>query len=322
MNLDYYIKNKTCPITLKRVTHVQIDPLNLFCWFRIHIGSRIVEYKLSTIELDIIDLIEKYRHILYGHIANNKLSDNNLRKPLTKYDIERIVAEGDYPQSPKELKDGLLLHILSRQQYDGQKNIWTYYENDMFAKLYFRNIEELKFYFESINSAGLVDISMAGTDGIDGFGFNLTYKGLEYLTNLHQEGKHSNKCFIAMSFDFDNPNIAKIRDSILKAIESTNFKPLIISNEHLKSDQTINDGIIAGINKSRFLIADFTEQKDGVYFESGYAAGKGLKVIYTCRKDHFKKSHFDTNHFPHILYDTPEELTKKLIDKIEAWVID
>jgi len=38
------------------------------------------------------------------------------------------------------------------------------------------------------------------------------------------------------------------------------------------------------------------------------------------RKKDFDDAHFDINHFPHILYNNPEELKQKLIDKINAWV--
>lgn len=75
------------------------------------------------------------------------------------------------------------------------------------------------------------------------------------------------------------------------------------------------------MKSSKFCIADFTEQRDGVYFESGFAVGLGKKVIYTCHKKWFKKSHFDTNHFPHIIYESMQELKEKLDNKIKAWII-
>ena len=37
--------------------------------------------------------------------------------------------------------------------------------------------------------------------------------------------------------------------------------------------------------------------------------------------DDFKQTHFDTNHYPHIVYETYEDLEEKLIDKINAWII-
>jgi hypothetical protein len=114
----------------------------------------------------------------------------------------------------------------------------------------------------------------------------------------------------------------EIRSAIKQAIIETGFIPIIVDEIHVKSDVTINDEILASIKKSRFCISDFTQQKNGVYFEAGYALGRGLKVIYTCTREDFNNAHFDINHYLHILYDTPEQLKKGLIDKIEAWIKD
>jgi hypothetical protein len=57
-----------------------------------------------------------------------------------------------------------------------------------------------------------------------------------------------------------------------------------------------------------------------VYFEAGYALGRGLKVIYTCREDQIDEAHFDTRNYPHILWKDADELKKKLIDKIEVFI--
>jgi nucleoside 2-deoxyribosyltransferase len=120
-----------------------------------------------------------------------------------------------------------------------------------------------------------------------------------------------------MSF---SESVNDIRQTIKKVCEDLGYQAILIDEIHLDSAQTINDGIIAEIRKSKFMCADFTEQKDGVYFESGYALGQSKKVIYSCRDDWFDKSHFDTNHFPHIIYKNTDELYDKLKTKIEAWV--
>ena len=101
-----------------------------------------------------------------------------------------------------------------------------------------------------------------------------------------------------MSF---SPKMLSIRNALKSSCIQTGFIPILIDEVHADADKTINDEIIASIKKSKFCISDFTEQKDGVYFEAGFALGRGLKVIYTCQKADFKDSHFDTNHFPHII---------------------
>lgn len=63
-----------------------------------------------------------------------------------------------------------------------------------------------------------------------------------------------------MSFDISLNYI--YYDAIKPAIEQTGFIPLIIRDENLPSDVTINDGIISNIKKSGFIIADFTNIKE------------------------------------------------------------
>ena len=110
-------------------------------------------------------------------------------------------------------------------------------------------------------------------------------------------------------------------NAIKKAIEKTGYSVTIIDVEHLASNQTIPDAILAAIKKSKFCIADFTLQSKGVYFESGYAVGLGKSVIYTCeRKDFEANSHFDVKQLQHIIYDTEKDLETKLVEKIEAWI--
>ena len=84
----------------------------------------------------------------------------------------------------------------------------------------------------------------------------------------------------------------------------------------------IDDEIIAEIRRSKFLIADFTEGDSGtrgsVYFEAGFAQGLSIPVIFSCRKDSFDKIHFDTRQYPHIVWNSPEELKASLFRRISA----
>lgn len=51
----------------------------------------------------------------------------------------------------------------------------------------------------------------------------------------------------------------------------------------------IDAKIIADIKDSLFLVADVTRQKQGVYFEAGFALGLKLPVISSVREDDLKK---------------------------------
>ena len=113
---------------------------------------------------------------------------------------------------------------------------------------------------------------------------------------------------------------AEIRSAIKKALDLTGFIPILIDEQNVDSDKTINDEIIANLKRCKFCIADFTFHSMGVYFESGHALGQGKKVIYTCREDEFANAHFDIRPLQHIIYETTEQLTKDLVNKIDAWI--
>ena len=112
---------------------------------------------------------------------------------------------------------------------------------------------------------------------------------------------------------------------IKPGIEAAGYKPLKIDQEE-HTNKKIDDEIIAGIRRSRFLVADFTQGQDGarggVYFEAGFAYGLGIPVIHTCREDVVDKLAFDTRQYNHILWETPEDLRDALAKRISARIGD
>ncbi len=128
----------------------------------------------------------------------------------------------------------------------------------------------------------------------------------------------STQAFVAMWFD-ESMTESYVK-GIQPAIEDAGYKPRRIDDkEHINK---IEDEIIAEIRRSRFLVADFTHgrggARGGVYYEAGFAQGLGLPVIFTCRKSHVKKLHFDTSHYNHIVWETPDDLREKLTNRILA----
>ena len=88
------------------------------------------------------------------------------------------------------------------------------------------------------------------------------------------------------------------------------YKPLRIDKtEHVNK---ICDEIIAQIRRSRFLVVDYTGHRAGVYYEAGYAAGRDIPVILTCRKEEIEKLHFDVRQLNGIDWQTPAELAARL----------
>jgi nucleoside 2-deoxyribosyltransferase len=83
----------------------------------------------------------------------------------------------------------------------------------------------------------------------------------------------------------------------------------------------ITDEIIAAIRDAEFVIADFTGNRGGVYYEAGFARGLGRPVIHCCRDTDFDDRHFDTKLINHIKWSDPADLREKLANRIKATVI-
>jgi len=160
----------------------------------------------------------------------------------------------------------------------------------------------------------------------------LTYEGALFAEKLTEEIQLSDSAFVAMWFSSE---MLSVYDNAIKpAIESEEcgkFKAFRVDNHEHNND--ITDEIIAGIKACRFMVADMTGYRGGVYYEAGFARGLGKPVIYTCRKDWFdgelprdgkpakERIHFDINHMNIIVWDDPEELKQRIINRIRATII-
>lgn len=266
------------------------------------------------------------RYLLAGAILNNQILDeenNNVKSFSLVSGWEKKLTQIIYPKTPKEKMDNLLKTLYQMQNFDGEEVIIEelVQKPAFWYKHFFKNQDECYFYFGILQTQNLIEANFTERTKTDPAIFptdyQLTLNGLNYYLDITESGRLSNKCFVAMSF---SEKTTEIREAIREAIEGTHFVPIIIDEQHIDSDTTINDKIIAELKGAKFCIADFTEQKRGVYFESGYAIGQGKPVIYCCRNDHWSETHFDTKHFAHILYDTPAELKEALINKINAWI--
>ena len=116
----------------------------------------------------------------------------------------------------------------------------------------------------------------------------------------------------------DSMNLASA--AIQQGILEAGYTPHRIDQKH--HNNKIDDEIIAAIRRSRFLVADFTDQRGGVYFEAGFARGWVWEVVWLCRQDEVEKLHFDTRQYSHIAWQENDlkELTKSLKDRIEATI--
>jgi hypothetical protein len=124
----------------------------------------------------------------------------------------------------------------------------------------------------------------------------------------------STTAFVAMSFTL--PERTEVQAAIIEACKANGWEAKSVDQHEFTG--AIMDRVLAEINRSRFVVADFTEHKRGVYFEAGYGEGRGTPVIYTVQEEQMKEAHFDTSHLNHIAWKDPADLRTRLEARIGA----
>jgi hypothetical protein len=236
--------------------------------------------------------------------------DFNISPEVDKEKIKDILNSRD-----KKIKEkfDLIMKYFSNDRI--RKDIEL--DNDeIMVKCWIKDASELRILVKKVINDKYADIKHSqgyGNNIVCTFN-NLTFKGLEYIEELQQPNKNSNKIFVAFNFI---PEMIDIFETYVKsAIEETGFIYTIVNQETTPHDQKITDEIIAGIKSSRMIITDFTNNSTNVYFEAGFAMGMKIPVIWTCKEGH--KYSFDTGQFPHITWKSGEDLKKQLVNRIKA----
>ena len=141
-------------------------------------------------------------------------------------------------------------------------------------------------------------------------------KGWDLLERYELSTFFPDQVFIAMSFSDTLNDIWKF--GIKMAVEKAGYRPYRIDKE--PHNERIDSKIISEIKNSRFLIADVTEQRQGVYYEAGFAQGLNRQVIWCVHEDDLKNVHFDTRQFGHVVWKDAKDLQAKLYEMICAVV--
>lgn len=138
--------------------------------------------------------------------------------------------------------------------------------------------------------------------------------GYIQIDKLRRETSISSQGFVAMWFhqDLNEAYSNGFQVGILQA----GYNPIRIDRmEHINK---IDDEIIRQVKASRFVVADFTGHRGGVYFEAGLALGLDIPVFWSCRKDNMNDLHFDIRQFNCIDWETPDDLAGRLAVRLEA----
>lgn len=207
------------------------------------------------------------------------------------------------------LKDRLFVGIFDLNELV----TWIFYLTD---KGYVSLFKEFAKVYRAHRLGKELPFSLLSDDVKSGGYIQLTVEGLSQARSLSTVfGK---KVFIAMAFTDENrlPVPSDLREAIRESLDNLGYNPVIVDEE--EHNDGIMDKVIALINESKFIIAELTFQKTGVYYEAGYAKGRGLKVIHIVKKEDFDNCHFDVKHLNLIVWVDLDDLKVKLTNRVKA----
>jgi hypothetical protein len=124
-----------------------------------------------------------------------------------------------------------------------------------------------------------------------------------------------------MAFD---KSLDGVKTAIHKAVEGAGYDPLRVDDDHYSGG--VMDRILMHIRDSKFIVADFTKNRGGVYYEAGVAFGLGIDVVNVCDVECLKEGatdpvrlHFDVRHLVFVPWKTDQ--LAKFSDELRNHII-
>ena len=227
---------------------------------------------------------------------------------VTEGSLLELLQSASIPDGPLESMDEILLYVARKAQSADE---YQTLENTDYPIAFAKHPEEFRYLLSNLAERNYIETP--GTMGRSRE-FRLTPEGWERVAELRRSQRDSSQAFVAMWFNEELDPVWV--DGFEPALEETGYRPIRI--DRVEHSGKIDDRIVAEIRRSGLLVADFTGDRGGVYFEAGFAMGLGIPVIWTCRQGDLDKVHFDTRQFNHIVWTDAADLKKRLIDRIEA----
>jgi len=233
-----------------------------------------------------------------------------------------------FPRTISELLDRALLNLSRLSEHPGFELNFLYEKEH--AVFFARNAEEAAFYAKALMKAGWLDYGLRDEPDRECFIGSVSPKGLVRVAELQagRVGEPLTQAFVAMWFGNERDQIGDrssaefcteaFRSGFTPGINKAGYAERRIDFKEFNDD--VMDEIVTEIRRSKFIVADFTGHRAGVYYEAGFARGLGIPVIFTCHKDHVESAHFDTSHMNHLTWSSFDELAKKLERRIVATI--
>ena len=295
--------DQACAICGRQAAVDRIDPDKQTSAVRCaHCGGYVIsDIAISALTREVH--ASRFRAVLSEWVDNQNSNGVTPTITGTKLDELRQVPILPFIERAKRL----LILVADRTQRLGQ--VIDHTDPKIAAKLQAVDPGEVAFISDFLRGQGWLE---------DVAGLALTGGGAIRADEWKQAASSSMQVFVAMWFD--ESMAAAWTHGLEKGISDAGYRAVRIDRvEHVND---ITDEIIAQIRRSRFVVADYTGHRGGVYYEAGYAAGRDLQVIPTCRKDQIDGLHFDVRQFNCIDWETPDDLARRLQVRIEAVIGD
>lgn len=192
---------------------------------------------------------------------------------------------------------------------------WDYANpSKKYPLFYSTDQQELFFYLSAMKQDGLIDCN----GPISETPIKITPKGFVRISELMRVSNEYSK-YVFVALDFKHKDV--YYDVIKPLLIEHGYEPICLLDS--SRSENIDFEIANGIRKSRFVIADLTNQNSGVYWEAGMAFGADLPVILCCNSsDDIKPSdlvHFDLSHYRICFYKNFDELKITLPQWVEFY---
>jgi nucleoside 2-deoxyribosyltransferase len=174
----------------------------------------------------------------------------------------------------------------------------------------------LTFILDSLKRKNFINIDITRTPSGPIFNLPMTIAENGWIKiEKEQQHDYSKQVFVAMWF---NDSMIAVYQAIKKAVSECGFSLVRIDKKEHNNE--ISGEILHEIKNSHFIVADVTGQRNGVYFEAGFAMGNKKQVIWSCREEDMENVHFDTRQYNHIVWKNEQDLYEKLKDRIMGTV--
>lgn len=294
---------ETCPICGLEVEHIGGDFDRLMALLHCPACGTYAISDTATVALR-GDEYDAERHLLSGVVRGS--SDEENIPEITSDRIPALISAARPPSDPVEAIDQILMHVLA--SIEGANEHVELHDTD-YPLVFARGPDEFSYLCERAVEQGYLE-------HVGGQRVRLTLDGWRRVRQLKQTAVAPDHAFVAMWFTEELESAWY--EGFLPALEATGYEPIRI--DLVEHNDRIDDRILAEIRRSGLLVADFTGNRAGVYFEAGFALGLDIPVVWTCRDGELEDLHFDTRQFNHIVWETPGDLAEKLEARIRATI--